>query len=294
MNASTIACRAFTLIELLVVISVVVLLIAILLPALGKARQRAQATQCLVHLRGNLQSTVTYAVDHRDGLPNVPATAFNPDGTPNGGYAYLLNSMGGISNMTEWDKRVRGLGLIFTGRYVPNVKPFYCPLRNMPGSGEPAYGDPNRISAYGIASPDAFRNRVMNGPSGIRLIVSYAFRAMPIRYGGQLAWDDAAQDEPYFARIDGPAGSPSGLALLADKFDYAWELGPSVDYYHRTGYNVAYNDGSARFRSDRTRQIAVFTAAYNALVAGLYAEDIWDAFDGDRGKCSWNLVKQLQ
>ena len=57
--------RAFTLIELLVVISIIALLIAILLPALGAARESSRAIQCLSNLRGFGQSYATFASDNK-------------------------------------------------------------------------------------------------------------------------------------------------------------------------------------------------------------------------------------
>ncbi len=65
---------AFTLIELLVVMGVVALLVSILLPVLGKARDAAKVAGCLGNVQQQLVGTHAYAADRKGFLPTGPRT----------------------------------------------------------------------------------------------------------------------------------------------------------------------------------------------------------------------------
>jgi prepilin-type N-terminal cleavage/methylation domain-containing protein len=88
--------QAFTLIELLVVIAIVAVLIGILLPALGLARENGRQVMCLSNLRQNAVILRAYADENKGRSPalGVPYGAI-----PN--WALVIQGATGISGSTS-------------------------------------------------------------------------------------------------------------------------------------------------------------------------------------------------
>lgn len=85
--------RGFTLIELLVVIAIIALLIGILLPALGQARDVARQVIGASNLRSQVQSINVYASEYKDAIVGSPDTS---------GYDASFGIYNGVA-MQTWD-----------------------------------------------------------------------------------------------------------------------------------------------------------------------------------------------
>lgn len=86
--------RAFTLIELLTVIGIISLLISMLLPSLGRAREQAKRTHCLARLSEFGKALASYVIDSAGPIPpplwNPDPELFDPKKVFNYGWAEVL------------------------------------------------------------------------------------------------------------------------------------------------------------------------------------------------------------
>jgi prepilin-type N-terminal cleavage/methylation domain-containing protein len=260
--------RAFTLVELLVVIGIIAVLISILLPAMGRAREQANRTVCLSNLRQLGTAMVQYSLQFKD----VALIGYQGS-IPQHQWNYLANmNRNGVSYPTA-------IGLLDEARLAGDGKAFYCPAEKNP---QWMYNTPrNPNFDLDPGNPWPFVRTYPGYLAETRL----GYGTRPTYKGDQVRWPwttewIAGRRMPMTPDSKDPTGQRTVIprmsqlkskAILADLICFP----ASVTYRHKTGINVLYANGGAKWVDRKVLESA----------GGVWKFIRYDQFGSDFNNC---------
>ena len=213
---------SFTLIELLVVISIIAILVAMLLPALAKAKHKAYQVTCMAQLHQIMVAQLSHASDKNRRLGASGwwsySTIWKAHYTPANNYGPEIA-----------DNKWSGIGMLYYREYFTEHRLMWCPISR----------------TWPIDHPQGGWNG--GRPNGVSWMNnSYGHRAFVLKTNH---FPNPADSALHFDQVSRHEGLFPG---------YAW----AKDLHHLSGYNVTYMDGSSEYVQDFNGGIAAHGNAY--------------------------------
>ena len=219
--------NGFTLVELLVVVAIIALLVSILLPTLGRAREQTRRTMCLANVRNIGVGLVLYAQANKGKppiLPDVNQTTAEYDDALKMGDECLAYGGDGLGTGAQ-----QNLCLLVKIGVVP-WKMFTCPSTENEEADRSGAG-----RTYGLGE-------VVSGEK--KIYCDYGIQ-IPYHHSSGGYW--ATNRCPLTKNMD------EGIAILGDRGPSGWEKNLTWSPNHPDGgESLLYVAGNARFSRDKT------------------------------------------
>lgn len=209
----------FTLVELLVVIGIVAILLALLLPALSRARAQARFVNCKSNIRVQLQAHRAYSADYRDAKPPLFRA-----GRTSARFDYA-------SPDVKWSDDPVGQGLLVAGKYLT------LDVLLDPSEGMSEDAERDRLAWEGLSDSGSSYVYFWRKPPD----VTAANPFMPLRLAQGVTYHNQSIGREGIQALVLDINAEPGHAYLGEYAGRAWVSHPKVKRM-----NVGFMDGSVQ------------------------------------------------